>query len=53
MILSAKIHITEDYKGNTKHQFFHNVRKADEILVFTEVQTIKRDWGAQTHNGHL
>ncbi len=50
MRLSAKIIITDEYKGSTKHQFFHNLKKNDEITVFTDIKTIernRRNWGLE------
>lgn len=45
MILSAKIVIDKDYKGKTKHPFFHNTKKGDMVTVSTEIKTIERNWG--------
>lgn len=43
MILDANIVVTEDYKGKTKHEFFHHLQKGDNLTLFTEIKTIRRN----------
>ena len=43
MILDANILITENYKGKTKHSFFHNLQSGDRVTIFTEIKTIRRN----------